>query len=118
MRTPALLFFLTAAALMLLGPGYAHCQGAAGVSRARSGSIKNSAAPRYRWICIFATRRAAIPLQAYFAGRPVILALVYYRCPLLCNQVLNSLTRTLKVLAQRRIRVRAGGCQHRPPGDT
>ena len=25
--------------------------------------------------------------------------MVYYRCPLLCNQVLNSLTRTLKVVS-------------------
>ncbi len=29
-------------------------------------------------------------------GRPVILALVYYECPMLCNQVLNGLTGTLK----------------------
>lgn len=28
--------------------------------------------------------------------RPVILALVYYECPMLCNQVLNGLTGTLK----------------------
>ena len=26
----------------------------------------------------------------YFGRRPVILALVYYRCPLLCNQVLTA----------------------------
>ena len=29
----------------------------------------------------------------------MILALVYYRCPLLCNQVLNGLTRSLKPLS-------------------
>jgi protein SCO1/2 len=29
-------------------------------------------------------------------GRPVILALVYYECPMLCNQVLNGLTGSLK----------------------
>ena len=29
-------------------------------------------------------------------GRPVVLALVYYRCPQLCNLTLSSLTRTLR----------------------
>jgi protein SCO1 len=40
------------------------------------------------------------PLGAFFGKRPVILALVYYRCPLLCNQVLSGLTRSLKPLSQ------------------
>jgi protein SCO1/2 len=31
-----------------------------------------------------------------FGRRPVILAPVYFRCPLLCNQLLNGLTRSLK----------------------
>jgi protein SCO1/2 len=39
-----------------------------------------------------------VRLSDYFAHRPVILALVYYRCPLLCNQVLTGLTRSLKAL--------------------
>jgi protein SCO1/2 len=30
------------------------------------------------------------------SGRPAILALVYYECPMLCNQVLNGLTGALK----------------------
>jgi protein SCO1/2 len=34
-----------------------------------------------------------------FGRRPLILAPVYYRCPLLCNQVLNGLTRSLKPLS-------------------
>src|SRR5262249_37837127 len=33
-----------------------------------------------------------VRLGDYFSGRPVILALVYYECPLLCNQVLTGLT--------------------------
>ncbi len=33
-----------------------------------------------------------------FGTRPVILVPVYYRCPLLCNQVLNALTRCLRAL--------------------
>ncbi len=39
------------------------------------------------------------PLGDYFGGKkPVILALVYYRCPKLCGQVMNGLLQTLKVL--------------------
>ena len=38
-----------------------------------------------------------VKLGSYFStGRPVILALVYYECPMLCNQVLNGLTGSLK----------------------
>ncbi len=42
---------------------------------------------------------AAIRLGAYFGPRPVILALVYYECPMLCTQVLSGLTSGLKGLA-------------------
>ncbi len=39
----------------------------------------------------------AVKLGDFFAkGRPVILALVYYECPMLCNQVLNGLSGSLK----------------------
>ena len=39
----------------------------------------------------------AVKLGNYFGtGRPVILALVYYECPMLCNEVLNGLTGSLK----------------------
>lgn len=38
-----------------------------------------------------------VRLGDYFnTGRPVIVALVYYECPMLCNQVLNGLTGSLK----------------------
>lgn len=38
-----------------------------------------------------------VKLGDYFQkGRPVILAFVYYECPMLCNEVLNGLTGTLK----------------------
>lgn len=39
-----------------------------------------------------------VELGTYFGKRPVILALVYYECPMLCNQVLNGLTSTLRTL--------------------
>ena len=37
-------------------------------------------------------------LGDYFSRKPVIWSLLYYRCPLLCSQVLNGLTRSLKGL--------------------
>ena len=40
-----------------------------------------------------------VALSKFFqSGRPVILALVYYECPNLCNMLLNGLTETLKNL--------------------
>jgi protein SCO1/2 len=37
-----------------------------------------------------------VTLQNYFAGKPVILVLAYYRCPRLCSLVLNKLTESLR----------------------
>jgi protein SCO1/2 len=40
-----------------------------------------------------------VSLGDYFHhGRPVVLALVYYDCPMLCDQVLNGMTSALEVL--------------------
>jgi len=42
---------------------------------------------------------SAVPLSAFFQGhKPVILALVYYRCPMLCTQILNGLESSLKAV--------------------
>lgn len=41
-----------------------------------------------------------VKLGDYFEeGKPVILALVYYECPMLCNEVLNGMTGSLKALS-------------------
>jgi protein SCO1/2 len=40
----------------------------------------------------------AIVLESLFGERPVVLALVYYNCPMLCTMVLNGVTSSLKVL--------------------
>jgi protein SCO1 len=40
-----------------------------------------------------------VRLGEYFGKRPIILALVYYECPMLCNEVLNGLTGSLKSLS-------------------
>jgi protein SCO1/2 len=39
-----------------------------------------------------------VTLGDYFGQRPVILALVYYECPMLCTQVLNGLVSALGVM--------------------
>ncbi|QEH39292.1 hypothetical protein OJF2_79070 (plasmid) [Aquisphaera giovannonii] len=41
-----------------------------------------------------------VRLADYLGRRPAVLVLGYYRCPLLCNQVLNGLTRTLRAIPQ------------------
>jgi protein SCO1/2 len=41
-----------------------------------------------------------VPLSTYFSGRkPVILAPVYYRCPMLCTQILAGLESALKAVS-------------------
>ena len=40
----------------------------------------------------------AVKLGDYFGRKPVILAFVYYECPMLCTQVLNGLESALRVI--------------------
>jgi protein SCO1/2 len=40
-----------------------------------------------------------VTLGSYFTKRPVILAPVYYECPMLCTEILNGLVRGLKPLS-------------------
>lgn len=44
-------------------------------------------------------RGNTVTLGQYFTGKPVILALVYYQCPMLCTQVLNSLLLTARQMS-------------------
>ena len=41
----------------------------------------------------------AVRLGDYFGKRPVVLALVYYECPMLCTQVLNGLVSSLETMS-------------------
>jgi protein SCO1/2 len=41
-----------------------------------------------------------VRLGEYFGSRPVVLAFVYYECPMLCTQILNGLVSGLGVLEQ------------------
>jgi protein SCO1/2 len=42
-----------------------------------------------------------VKLGDYFGKKPVVLSLVYYQCPMLCNQVLNGMVSALRVMAFR-----------------
>jgi protein SCO1 len=39
-----------------------------------------------------------VKLGQYFGQRPVVLALVYYNCPMLCTQILNGMVTSFRVL--------------------
>ena len=39
-----------------------------------------------------------VKLGDYFGKKPVVLSLVYYQCPMLCNQVLNGMVTAFKVM--------------------
>lgn len=43
-------------------------------------------------------RGEVVELGKYFHSKPVIISLVYYRCPMLCTQVLNGMVQTFKTL--------------------
>ncbi|MBP7779050.1 MAG: SCO family protein [Acidobacteria bacterium] len=43
---------------------------------------------------------AVVTLGDYFGARPVVVAFVYYECPMLCNQILNGLVSAIGVLDQ------------------
>jgi protein SCO1 len=40
----------------------------------------------------------SVQLSSYFGKRPVVLALIYYQCPMLCTQILNGITRAARVM--------------------
>jgi protein SCO1/2 len=40
-----------------------------------------------------------VRLGDYFGKKPVVVSLVYYQCPMLCNQILNGMVTAFKVMA-------------------
>jgi protein SCO1 len=40
-----------------------------------------------------------VPLSTFFHGKPVLLAPVYYRCPMLCTEILNGVASALKAVS-------------------
>jgi protein SCO1/2 len=41
----------------------------------------------------------SVKLGDYFGKKPVVLALVYYQCPMLCNQMLNGMVTAFRVMS-------------------
>ena len=44
-------------------------------------------------------RDEVVKLGDYFGTKPVVLSLVYYQCPMLCNQVLNGMASAFRVMS-------------------
>lgn len=42
---------------------------------------------------------ASVPLRTYFGRKPVLLAPVYFRCPMLCSQILSGVVAALRPLS-------------------
>jgi protein SCO1/2 len=42
---------------------------------------------------------ATVPLRSFFHGKPVLLAPVYYQCPMLCSQILSGVVASLRPLS-------------------
>ena len=40
-----------------------------------------------------------VTLGSYYGKRPVLLAFIYYECPMLCTQVLNAMTATISTMS-------------------
>jgi len=40
-----------------------------------------------------------VTLGSYYGQRPVLLAFIYYECPMLCTQVLNAMTATISMMS-------------------
>lgn len=39
-----------------------------------------------------------VKLAQYFHGKPVVISLVYYNCPMLCTQILNGMVETFRII--------------------
>ena len=42
---------------------------------------------------------AQVKIGEYFGQRPVVLSLVYYKCPMLCDLVLNGMLRAFRTIS-------------------
>ena len=79
-------------------------------ARPETGSISTGLPPALKEVGIDQRLNEQVPLDAvfkddqgrevrlgeYFKGKPVMLALVYYSCPMLCNQILNGMLSSVR----------------------
>jgi len=106
---PSASTWLLATALALGGPATAYAQYAAGPQRPQSVSQKPEI---FKQVGIDQKIGQQLPLDLtfkdeggrevrlgqFFNGKPVVMALAYYDCPMLCTQVLNGMTAALNVV--------------------
>jgi protein SCO1/2 len=102
---------LVCAALVLLLAGYGRAQGP--IPNRMAGPPASEKPPMLRDVGIDQLLDQPLPLDVtfrdedgrsvrlgqYFGARPVVVALVYYECPMLCTQVLNGLVSALSVVS-------------------
>ncbi len=105
---------MLAAALVLMGVVSAPAQPAAPGLRPAPGLVADQRPEALQQVRFDQKLDARLPLDAtfrdesgrevrlgeFFGGRPVVLAFVYYECPMLCTQILNGLVSGLGVLEQ------------------
>lgn len=87
--------FLTWACLLLAGAGYVDAQFVRpGITNGvRFDQRLNAPVPLET--IFHDEQNQAVPLRTYFGDKPVVLALVYYRCPSLCNLTLTEMASSL-----------------------
>jgi len=101
-----------AAAFFALSPAACAQQVGGGLQPSSDGAVTNQRPPILQQVGIDQHLNQQLPLDLnfrdeagkdvrlgdYFGKRPVILSLVYYRCPMLCGEVLNGLTSSLNIV--------------------
>ena len=98
-----------------IGAGVASAQqqpGLPGSMGHRTGIVASNVPPQFKEVTFAQRLDQQLPLDAtfkdetgrtvalgdYFGTKPVVLAFVYYQCPMLCNQTLNGISSALKVV--------------------
>ncbi len=112
--TPAVAAILTVAASLLAAPATAQMTGAPTPGYLSSPGADSQTMPKaLREIGFDQNIDRQLPLDtrfvdedgrevtlgSYYGKRPVLLAFVYYTCPMLCTQVLNAMTSTISMLS-------------------
>ena len=110
MKVAACVAFLT---LALCGAAAAQQQpGMPGSMGHQTGIVASNVPPQFKAVTFAQRLNTRLPLELpfrdetgrtvalgdYFGTRPVVLAFVYYQCPMLCSQTMNGISSALKVL--------------------
>lgn len=87
------------AATLLAAPALARGEDAPGTTLSKVGFDQNLDAPLPLDLNFRDESGRTVALGDYFGSKPVIVTLVYFRCPMLCGEELKGLARSLKPLA-------------------